>query len=908
MRVRNLGLLIVFAACGSTGTRPGSPQASSPPAPAPVVAAATDARPTDAPAAVAVVEEEPISDWKPHRCKKSVWPEYESYSDDDPGAQVSTYDHDPDPGGGGDLGRTLDEKTREADKARPREGVCDVRIRQDLEAGILRAPAAKPATSHKPGWDHRSAPGFADLVRRGLALGADEENQLAKNGFVVPARLAYDDYTSAYSDIHRGELPVYVSADSILHAVYASHDQLVASLEKRKLLAHLDAALGALHCGLPAAAKSYPADVANDLDLYLTVARTLLATSGHDSCCDEVPSELGNVDVAAQRLVRKILAAGPKIEIDLFGRVRSFDASTYTPRGHYAGDDDLERYFRAAMWLSRTEFNLVSRDSRSSQPGYTPDPSETPRETIDALALAELADRTHASGDIAAIDQAWTAFAGKREDVPFAELGKLRAKARITNLADPDAAARLRAAIGDAYQRTVNVHPMPNVAHLPAIATMIGPRITPDTVALGTLTHDRGPDLQAAEVGYMLGQDRGLAYVTATPTLTTRLNASRDQLTHAPKGTDLYGAWLAAIRGLAITPAGTRPTFMATEPFQDLRLDSALAAYGQLRHNHVLVAAQLYDQSGCEIPDGYVEPALDTYVALADYAARGKTVFATLDPADKTHGKTYFTRLERLMRVLVALTREELADRPLSDEAKRFLGDIVEMRESSAWDYNGSFPIATYDGWYLDLFPFQDVAFKEAAFIADYATFDTNGQQGVHYLGAKGPRLGVFVVDTGGAPRLMVGPVARAYQHTGPLDHRLDDAASANVAGTAPWAASYTAAAPAEPAVTLELSVPRPVRKGDEEFPRQKQPKTGLAVNVLRIESAKDLGDVTVDLLDHHFIPQRSITVHVAKGATDTTLPTLAKPIESIQLHVGTFVGRMDLGLNGQGKRKWGKP
>jgi len=130
------------------------------------------------------------------------------------------------------------------------------------------------------------------------------------------------------------------------------------------------------------------------------------------------------------------------------------------------------------------------------------------------------------------------------------------------------------------------------------------------------------------------------------------------------------------------------------------------------------------------------------------------------------------------MRVLTALSHEQLANRPLSAAAKRFLAMIVERRETTAWGYGGSFPVATYDGWYLDLFPHIDTALEDASFIADYATFDRNGQQGVHYLGAKGPRLGVFVIDTGGAPRVMVGPVARAYQHTGPLDHRLDDEAA----------------------------------------------------------------------------------------------------------------------------------
>jgi len=909
MRVRDLHLaLLVMASACSSPSRSEAPRPVAPvqPTPRPPGAPAASVAHADPPAPEPAPEPA-IEPWKAHRCKKTVWPNYTSYTEED---EVSTSDQDVDLGGGGDGdgGRTLDEKTAELDAKRPHEGVCDVRTRDDLETAILRAPAPPPAATSKA-WDRKRALGFRDLVRRTLALSADEESQLVRDGFVVPARLSYDDYTTAYSDIHRGELPVYVTADSILHAIYASHDQLVASLEKRRLLAHLDATLGAMHCALAVAAKSYPDDVANDLDLYLTVARNLLTRDTQQSCCNEVPSELGKVDVAAQKLVRTILAAGPLIEIELFGRKRSFDASQYTPRGHYAGDGDLERYFRAAMWLSRTEFNLVSRDSRSSQPGYQPDPTETPREAVVALALQDLAERSRAIRDIDAMDQAWTAFAGKRDDVPFVDLPKLRAKAKITNLRDPEAAARLRDAIGEAYQRTVNIYPMPNVEHLPVIATMIGPRVTADTIALGTLTNERGPDLQAAEVGYMLGHDRGLAYVRNPDAATKqRLRTARDQMIHAPIGDDLYGNWLEAIRALSHRPQGAVPAFMDGEPFQDLRLDSALAAYGQLRHNHVLIAAQVYDQGGCQIPDGYVEPALETYQALAAYAARGKAVFASLDPNHKTHGKAYFTRLEQVMKVLVALSREELANRPLSESAKRFLSMIVERRDSSAWDYNGSFPIAVYNGWYLDLFPFQDVAFKQASFIADYATYNRDGKQGIHYLGAKGPRLGIFVVDTGGAPRVMVGPVARAYQHTGPLDHRLDDAASASVEGTAPWATSYTFGAPAEPDLAMEfLRPPAKPHSDDDSVLGPKQPRTKLAPNVLHLDSMQPLGEVTVDLLDHHFAPLRSITVKVARGVTDTPIPKLPRPIEAIRIRVGAFVGRMDLELSGHGRRYWGK-
>ncbi|HEU0031485.1 MAG TPA: DUF3160 domain-containing protein [Kofleriaceae bacterium] len=879
--VRILGPVLAVA-CSSPPppSAPSAPLATpaatrevSPPSPPSPTVATTDASDDD-------VEDPVLPAWKPHRCKRSVWPYYDPTTDHIPKPVVD--DEFSEIGGA-----TLDDKARQLAQTRRSDGVCDTRNRDALEAALAKVPPP-PAAASVPAWDRKQPLAYRDQVRTKLALTADEERQLERDGFVVPERLGYRDFTTAYYDVHRGELPIYITADSILHAIYMSHDQLVGRLESGKLLPQLDAMLGAMHCGLPVAAKSMPPEVADDVDLYLTVARSLLAR-------DVVPSELGHVDAAAQHVVQLIENAHKLTTIDVFGRVRSFDATQYTPRGHYAGDDNLERYFRTAMWLSRTEFNLVSRDSRSSQPGYDPDPTETPREAVVALALVELAERTGAMPKIAALDQAWSAFAGKREDVPFADLAKLRAKAKIKSLRGAAVAERLRAAIGDGYQRTANIHPMPNVEHLPAIATMIGPRITPDNQALYGLIDQRGPDLQAVELGFMLGHDRALSYVSRTPADVKRLQDSRDRLVRSPHGDDLYSHWLDAIRALAQRPQGALPSFMDTPAFADLRLDSALAAYGQLRHNHVLIQAQVYDQGGCAIPDGYVEPAVDTYRALAAYAHQGRAVFGKLDGKDTVGAAAYFTRLERIMNVLVALSREELANRPLSDAAKRFLAMVVEQRETTASGYMGPYPIATYDGWYIDLFPELDTALKSASFIADFATYNRNGQQGIHYVGAKGPHLGLFVVETGGAPRLMVGPVANAFQHRGPLSTRLTDDDVDKVTGDAPWAKSYTRAAPADPAIGIAFLRPSPPKRVGGRDVRQLK----LAPNTVRLELPRAVGEVTIELLDHHFVPMATHRVVGAKGRTEFAAPATPRPIESIRIRVGSWQQRVDLTLDG---------
>ena len=231
-------------------------------------------------------------------------------------------------------------------------------------ASILDPASSAPIVPQRA-WDKRTPPQYFDRVNERLLLTQEERKLLAKNGVVVSSRWTFPEYASAYHEIYQSELPIYVTVDSILHAIYASNDRLIADIETGTLEPLLNATLSAMHCQL--AAATYPSDISRDLDLYLTVGRSLL--SGR-----EVPSVFG-IDVGT--FVKGAHEAKGFGDVDMFGRARRVDWSQYLPRGHYT--QPLDRYFRAAMWLSRMEFNLVSRSSRSSAPGLEPDPRETPR-------------------------------------------------------------------------------------------------------------------------------------------------------------------------------------------------------------------------------------------------------------------------------------------------------------------------------------------------------------------------------------------------------------------------------------------------------------------------------------------------------------------------------------------------
>jgi len=772
--------------------------------------------------------------------------------------------------------------------------VADSNLAAAEEEVLASAAAATASAPRIAGarWDHTRRPLYMDLVERRFHLTPDERRLLSKQGFAVAPDRGEGTYAWDFHELYQSQVPLYVSADAVFHAVYTSSDHLIEAIERTTLAPLLGRTLEAMACTLADAAPSYPPEIARDLDVYLTVARSLLADRA-------LPGVLGG-GAEASRLVDLARKPAGLEKVALFGRDRYVDFSAYTPRGHYAGD--LAPFFRGAMWLSRLEYNLVSRSCRSSHPDVVPDPTETPREAVVALALADLADRAHVLEATDRLDRAWGLLAGKREDISISELGRLRKKAGIGAIT-LDAAAPLRAAIGDRYLRRARLHYMPEGASvLPAIATFLGPRIAPDATATRPLVHDEVAGrhmLHAADMAYALGHDRAMDYLQPDlaryPSLGKQLSIARGIVDEPLPDVDLYSAWFGAIRAVAAPLAGTAPSFMATPAYSDLRINTALAAYGQLRHNYVLIAGQGYDAAGCEIPDGYVEPLPDVYRGLIDYAERGARVMTELDPGDSLGARAYFARLSRTLRVLTAIAQGELQGRALTSAERRFLSMVAEYRPPGT----GGGP--TYTGWYFDLFRARETeGLSGASFIADYFTSSYSEQ--IAYVGARAPELGFFVIDTGGPARVMVGPVAAAYEHTGPLADRLTDEKALALGPSerfAPWSASYTAAPTVTPPLSIVQDWSDPAPVGDTTTP---PPVT------LLVTSTRSLGPVTIEILDHHRVALASRTLPV--GVRPTKFRFAARKVrrgeepptvEGVHIKVGPIERVVTIGVSAMG-------
>jgi hypothetical protein len=222
--------------------------------------------------------------------------------------------------------------------------------------------------------------------------------------------------------------------------------------------------------------------------------------------------------------------------------------------------------------------------------------------------------------------------------------------------------------------------------------------------------------------------------------------------------------------------------------------------------------------------------------------------------------------------VLRAIVATELAGQPLSEAQKKWLSMVVEIVIN---DGSGAPP--TYAGWYFDLF--RD--FSDATTAPDFVTGFAQNLDTVFYAGATAPRMGVFVVDTGGGPRVVTGPIARAYETAWPTSSgrlnrwELDDKA---VPRREPWATSYT---------VIDGAKPPPIDIEEEWDPAATEDKprkvwfaaTGDATNV----------DVTIEILDHHRVPIAKQTKTVGTGKTIFKFTATVDKVEMVHLQIGSY-------------------
>ena len=658
---------------------------------------------------------------------------------------------------------------------------------KDLDAAGFAARYKVPFITDL-GYDPLAAKGLDRVQGSSLSLTSNEQEALRTRGFVLTDRKRFPSFGYGYQTIYTEDLPVYVSADSIMYAIHKSFDAILKTAEYGALVPALDRMLGAMQAALKAGgASELPAVARQDVDLYVAVARSLLT--------DQLtPLSLGGDATEAKRLFDAAKAASGTARVALFGIERDVDFSQFKPRGHYTEDAQLERYFRATMWLGRIDFRLIETQPDHSQLFH--------RRQLEGAYVVRALMNQAAVDDWKMIDGAIGAFVGEPDNMTLLQLDNLLADLGLSSAAElgkrtDQEIAQAIVDGGYGTQRIASHIMMSGLAEgtMPLSSTflLLGQRYVVDSHVFSNVVYDR---VKRGTVSRMMPNplDVGFAALhndNAGLLLAPELTkfdyapdlASMRILTDAHPTSfweaNLYNHWLAALRTLSPTPDVANPSAVGlprvagTEPWSRRLLSTQLASWAELRHDTILYAKQSYTAAAsCEYPDAYVEPYPDLFARLAAFATRGAELLGGVKLPGRFIGD-YFMQLREVVTRLERMAKEQRTGALHSAEDLAFINHLTVQNRGGC----GGPP--TLDGWYAKLFFNPGDALEADPIIADVHTQPTDESGNlvgkVLHVGAGAPRTMVVSIESCSGPRAYVGLVSSYFETVTDGFERLTD-------------------------------------------------------------------------------------------------------------------------------------
>lgn len=664
----------------------------------------------------------------------------------------------------------------------------------------------------KLSYDPLSATGL-DLIRPYAGLTAEHDDLLAKNGFVAVDDASTWTFASTYLDIYNNDLPVFITSDSLLYALHKSFDSILKDLELSVLRAEVATMLANTHESLGKQLGALPDDLrpaALDLDVYLTVARSLLTGTAASVSGDS------DVDDKIARILDAAAGLQP-LDLELFGVSSTYDFSQLKPRGHYEDDPQLQTYFQAMIWLGRTDLPMVVFDE-AQQPSFN-------RRGLEAAFLIHyLLGDSGADANWTRVDKTIGLLIGERDSmspldmVTYADAVGLKTPADLAAASDEKL---YKALIDGDYglQRIMSqimfTDPTAPPLVLPRVFHTLGQRFTIDSYVFNNVTYDRVQDLRTGvKVTRMLPSEFDVMFALGSNAAGHHLKPELDKYgyqgmlhelrflvdSHPQEFWDnsFYNGWLSAIR--ALNDGGefaNLPEAMRTAAWADKTIHTEAASWSELRHDTLLYVKQSYSGgNGCEYPDAYVEPVPAFYDRLGHLGELGTKLTAELagEGFQVAPAQAFFAHLASVAGTLEGIAQKELDQQALTQAEYDFLRGAIEVELIGCGEEQ-------YDGWYGRLF--YDIA-KIAEFeptIADVHTAPTDAEGNpkgwVLHAATGRPMLMVFTMADCSGSRAYVGPVSSFHSVlTENFDRQADSDWSAEFEGGATpprpsWTASF---------------------------------------------------------------------------------------------------------------------
>ncbi len=640
---------------------------------------------------------------------------------------------------------------------------------------------------------------FADSVFRYYQFTDDEINAVETNGFMVSDRIRYKSFGEAFMTIYKRDLPVYVSSDAILHAIHISYSNILSTIEEGVLFHSIDSLLNNLHGELSSFETKYGdnPDMENslkDYDVYLTIPRILL---GND-VAPFYESNQERIDDVLEFINAEQFTAYP-----LFSDVeRNLDFSQFTVRGHYTQSEKLGKYFKAMMWLGRTELYLITPDAvpYSSLSEEKRD-SIAQRQTITSYLIEEALKDESSTSHLNDIDELISFLVGESDNVIVDHLRYLKDLVGIedaSSLTDMDVYKSFRDALIEEPFADQNIlsqvlvqDPVNTDGIKPASAFMLlGQRFIIDSYILGNVVFDKISSgarrmlPKSADAMFALGNDHALKILEEDLQnygYSLDLAALRylvDSFEPEYWQQSFFNLWLNVVRQLNLPgDLTTLPKFTQTEAWSNKTINTQLAAWAQIRHDNLLYAKQSYTGGPvCEFPYSYVEPNPEFFEAVATLASFSKTATTSLEAIPdylKSFMNVYFDDVQEISETLKDIAQNQIDGIENTDDQIVFLQEM--MHES----FSGC--LTTITGWYKDLyFTGETGLLKEDFIVADVHTSPFNEWGDivgwVLHVGTGPLNLATIVTQLpDGKDYVFVGPVMSFYEQVSVNFKRLTD-------------------------------------------------------------------------------------------------------------------------------------
>lgn len=659
---------------------------------------------------------------------------------------------------------------------------------KDLDAAGFAAKYAVPFTTDL-GYAPLTANGLDRIKASSFALSANEEAALGARGFVTTDRKRFPSFIYGYQSIYTDDLPVYVSADSILYAVHESFDEILKAVEGSVLRPKLQRMLASMRAAASAGAGTGISAAARaDADVYLAVASSLLDGA--------FAAPVGGGDAsAAKELYEQASKASGMKRVALFGGGRDVDFSQFEPRGHYTDSEQLKSYFRATMWLGRIDLRLIE-----TQPDHT---QVFHRQQLEAAYVLRALMNEAALADWKGIDATIGGFVGEPDNMTLPQLDALLADLRIgeaSELANLSDATIAQAIVNGAYgAQRISSHIMVNGLNsgtMPLSSTflLLGQRYVLDSHVFSNVVYDR---VQRGGVKRMMPSPLDVGFAALRNDQAGLLLGSElERFRYAPDlasmrivadahpagfwQANLYNEWLSMLRTLSPTPDVANPSAVglprvaATEAWGRRLLNTQLASWAELRHDTILYTKQSYTgAAACEYPDAYVDPYPELFARLAGFASRGATLMAELNLPDDglvMAVTLYFERVRTVAATLEAMAKNQRTGAPHAAEQLAFINQLT---------FQNGCGTPTFDGWYARLFFAKDAAVEFDPVVADVHTQPTDEAGSpvgkVLHVGTGMPRTMVVTVESCSGPRAYVGLVSSYHERITEKYQRLTD-------------------------------------------------------------------------------------------------------------------------------------